>query len=100
MRTTDKKPRFKPAPALRRWLLRASPIERGKLALAARTKVQHLYQVAGGHRAASADMAVRLERAGDKLRVANRRLPSLMREQLAAACAGCELARCARRAGA
>ncbi|MCY1248114.1 hypothetical protein D9M71_88340 [compost metagenome] len=46
---------------LRDWLAKASAEERERVALAAKTTVGHLWQLAGGHRKASAELAERLQ---------------------------------------
>lgn len=46
---------------LKEWLRDASPKEREKVATEADTTVEYLYQIAGGHRNASASLAKRLE---------------------------------------
>lgn len=71
----------------------ASTAEREALAEAAGTTVNHLrFQLGGGHRHAGPELAARLERAAEWLRLTNPALPPLLRTDLCAACAGCDLA--------
>lgn len=76
---------------IKRWLRASTAKERRRLARTARTSVGLLKQIAGGHRRASATLAMRLERAAGKLN--NPKLPPLLREELALACRKCEFAR-------
>ncbi len=72
----------------------ATPEEQTELATAIGTTRNHLYQLAGGHRKASADMAGRIEDATTALHKASRgRLPRIYRTDLCAACQSCEYAR-------
>lgn len=48
---------------LREWLHAATGEEREEMARAASTSVAYLYQLAGGHRRASANMAIAIETA-------------------------------------
>jgi len=48
---------------LRQWLAQASSERRKAVATEARTTVGHLWQLSGGHRRASADLAIRLQKA-------------------------------------
>lgn len=57
--------------------------DRERLADLAGTSLGYLYQIAGGHRRCSADLAIRLEVASRKLRAKNGRLPTLRRQALA-----------------
>jgi len=58
------------------------------------TSRSHLYQLAGGHRQASTDKAISIERASKDLHKATQgRLPILWRTDLARSCKQCEFAR-------
>ena len=61
--------------------LRKGPADR--LAAAASTTVAYLYQLAGGHRRASAEMAIALEVASRKVRARDGKAPTLRRQALA-----------------
>jgi len=50
---------------LRDWLASATNDRRQKVAAAAKTTVGHLWQLAGGHRKASAELAERLQDASE-----------------------------------
>ncbi|MNJ19070.1 hypothetical protein D3C77_133870 [compost metagenome] len=50
---------------LREWLAAAANERRQAVAAAAKTTVGHLWQLAGGHRKASVDLAERLQDASD-----------------------------------
>ncbi|MEN8639618.1 hypothetical protein VXM67_16940 [Pseudomonas sp. Rh2] len=50
---------------LREWLASATNERRRDVAAAAKTTVGHLWQLAGGHRKASVDLAERLQDASD-----------------------------------
>lgn len=50
---------------LREWLATATNERRRDVAAAAKTSVGHLWQLAGGHRKASVDLAERLQDASD-----------------------------------
>ncbi|POA88020.1 hypothetical protein [Pseudomonas protegens] len=59
---------------LREWLSNASNERRQEVAVAANTTVGHLWQLAGGHRKASAELAERLQDAsGDEISIAGLR---------------------------
>ncbi|NNA99257.1 transcriptional regulator [Pseudomonas gessardii] len=63
---------------LRDWLARASNDRRQLVAATAKTTVGHLWQLAGGHRKASADLAERLQDAsGGEITIAGLR-PDLL----------------------
>lgn len=63
---------------LRDWLANATPDRRQAVANAAKTTVGHLWQLAGGHRKASADLAERLQDAsGGEITIAGLR-PDLL----------------------
>lgn len=50
---------------IREWLTGASKEERERVATEANTSVDYLYQLAGGHRKASLELADRLQRAAN-----------------------------------
>ncbi|MFJ5297467.1 hypothetical protein ACIQAL_13190 [Pseudomonas sp. NPDC088368] len=59
---------------LRGWLASATPDRRKQVADAANTTVGHLWQLAGGHRKASAELAERLQDAsGGEIKIAGLR---------------------------
>ncbi|WP_296187845.1 hypothetical protein [Pseudomonas sp. UBA1879] len=59
---------------LRDWLANATPDRRKQVADAANTTVGHLWQLAGGHRKASAELAERLQDAsGGEIKIAGLR---------------------------
>ncbi|MDS9879307.1 hypothetical protein RMI40_31205 [Pseudomonas protegens] len=59
---------------LREWLSNASNERRQEVAVAANTTVGHLWQLAGGHRKASAELAERLQDAsGEEISIAGLR---------------------------
>jgi DNA-binding transcriptional regulator YdaS (Cro superfamily) len=63
---------------LREWLARATDKRRQAVAVAASTTVGHLWQLAGGHRKASAELAGRLQDAsGGEITIAGLR-PDLL----------------------
>lgn len=63
---------------LRDWLARASNERRQSVAAAAKTTVGHIWQLAGGHRKASAELAERLQDAsGGEITIAGLR-PDLL----------------------
>lgn len=75
---------------LRDWLASASDDRRKEVAAKAGTSVGHLWQLAGGHRRASADLAGRLQDAsGGEITIAGLRpdLEILARKVLGTACA-------------
>lgn len=71
----------------------ATAKEKVALAKRARTSVAHLFQLSGGHRRASAELAIAIETAATPLRKMNPMLPELRREQMSTACRGCDFAR-------
>ena len=72
----------------------ATPEEQTDLATAIGSTRNHLYQLAGGHRKASADMAGRIEQATAAFSKSTKgRLPTIYRTDLCAACQSCEYAR-------
>ena len=75
---------------LRDWLASSSAERREEVAVKAGTSVGHLWQLAGGHRRASADLAWRLQDAsGGEITIAGLRpdLEALARKVLGTACA-------------
>lgn len=81
----------RPNRAMQAWLDTATAAQRRDLASRARTTVNNLFQIAGGHRGASAEMAIKLERANNRLSAI---LPRLRREDLApASCGRCDFAK-------
>lgn len=74
-------------------MVAATAGEQAELASIAGTSRANLYQIASGERNASADLAVRLDRAARALRRTNKTLPLLPRSKLCAACGGCEYAK-------
>ena len=84
---------------LKKWLQKATPVERAALARLAKTTPGSLSQVAGGYRtqgkpSAGPDLARRIEIAAVK--VHREGLPALKREDLCAACGRCEYPKKAR----
>lgn len=74
------------------WLEKATKAQRAVLASRAGTKPNQLYQLAGGHRAASSAAALRIERAS--ILFVKDGLPLLAREALAReSCGKCEFAK-------
>ena len=75
---------------LRHWLAGAPPERREEVAKKAGTSVGHLWQLAGGHRRASVELATRLQDAsGDEITIAGLRpdLEAMARKVLGSACA-------------
>lgn len=66
--------------------------QRKRIAALAKTTDGGLRHVQAGRRQASADLAIRIEKAAKRIGV------ELRREDLCAACGGCELARAGRKA--
>jgi hypothetical protein len=89
--------------AMQAWLDAANEPQRQQLARKAGTEVNHLYQLAGGHRQASRRLAIKLERASHQVEIARpkgqkpKALPPLYREDLAVdSCGICEFAKACR----
>lgn len=80
--------------SLERLLARADAEQKKRLAAHAKTSVNHLYQLASGHRGAGPDLARRIEHASVKM--SNERLPVVLREDLCDACKTCEFAKACR----
>ena len=79
-------PMKKPFPrilALVLWLQKADVDARELLAKKADTSVAYLYQIAGGHRRASAELAIALEAASKKVLARYGALRALKRERIA-----------------
>lgn len=70
-------------PTLQTWLENAAADERFDLASTAATTVNYLYQLAGGHRRASAELAIKIETAARAVRAKNGKLRTLRRVALA-----------------
>lgn len=85
--------------SLRKWMTAASPAEQNELAKRAGTTRNYLYQLSGGHRTASAELAGTIEIASIALRLKNAALPLIDRMSLCAACAACPYAKKCRRKG-
>lgn len=79
--------------ALKNWMTAATAKEKVALARRAKTSVPHLFQLSGGHRRASAELAISIEKAALTLRKINPTLPELRREDMNGACRGCDFAR-------
>lgn len=78
---------------MRAWMAAATPDEQALLAERAGTTKGHLYQLAGGHRQASAELAGRIEAAAAQMHKASKgRLPLVVRTDLCAACRSCQYA--------
>lgn len=79
--------------ALKAWMYAAGPEQQHELARRAGTSRQHLYQLAGGFRQASAELAAKIERGTAELHKESRGvLPRVYRTDLNAACRDCEYA--------
>lgn len=78
---------------MRAWMSAATPDEQLLLAQKIGTTRGMLYQLSGGHRQASADMAGRIEAATTTMSKASKgRLPILVRTDVCEACRGCSYA--------
>ena len=78
---------------MKAWMATATADEQETLAKRVGTTRGQLYQLAGGHRQASADMAGRIESATAEIAKASRgRLPRVYRTDLCEACRGCQYA--------
>jgi hypothetical protein len=79
--------------SMKTWMAAATPDEQELLAERAGTTRGQLYQLASGHRQASAAMAGRIEAAtADMARASRGRLPRIYRTDLAQACRECSYA--------
>lgn len=75
------------------WMAAATPEEQTLLAVNAGTTRGHLYQLAGGHRQASAVMAGKIEAATAEMHKHSKgRLPRVVRTDLCEACRSCQYA--------
>jgi len=78
---------------MRAFMAAATPDEQNVLASRSGTTRGHLYQLAGGHRQASAELAGRIEAATAAMHKASKgRLPAIVRTDLCEACRGCQYA--------
>lgn len=78
---------------LKNWMRFATTTEQSELAKQARTSREYLYQLGNGVRAASPEIAGRIEAAAKKLRrLSKGRLPILTRADLSPVCGGCPYA--------
>lgn len=78
---------------MKAWMSAATPDEQHLLANRVGTTRGMLYQLAGGHRQASADMAGRIEAAASAMHKASKgRLPAIVRTDICAACRSCQYA--------
>lgn len=79
--------------AMKRWMALATTEEQERLALAAGTSREYLYQMASGHRTPLSGLAARIEKGAYDLRKLSKgRLPVLLRTDLSSVCAGCPFA--------
>jgi len=79
--------------SIKAWMSAATPGEQELLAQKAGTSKGQLYQLAGGHRQASADMAGRIESATLEMAKASKgRLPVVYRTDVCEACRQCSYA--------
>ena len=75
------------------WMAAATPDEQELLAQRVGTTRAMLYQYSGGHRSASAERAIAIERETKAMHRASKgRLPIVYRTDLSAACRSCEFA--------
>ena len=75
------------------WMAAATPDEQELLAQRVGTTRAMLYQYSGGHRSASAERAIAIERETKAMHRASKgRLPQIYRTDLSAACRSCEFA--------
>lgn len=86
-------PGMKTINSIKVWMRAATPDERDLLAQRVGTSSGMLYQLAGGHRQASADMAGRIEAATAAMHKASKgRLPLVVRTDICTACQQCQYA--------
>ncbi len=78
--------------ALKNWIQNTSAEHQEKVAKIAGTTRNYLFQVAGGHRNLSVEMAANLERATQKLFTTGAMVKVLTRLELSTICAKCPLA--------
>lgn len=75
------------------WMEKATTLEKEILAAESSTTLSYLYSIASGQRTASADVAGRIEKAAKNLyKQSKRRLPKIIRSDIAPACAACPYA--------
>ena len=75
------------------WIQASTIDELKELAHGAGTSVAYCYQISGGFRQASPELAIAIERETERMhRETKGRLPRLYRTDLAKACAGCAFA--------
>jgi len=84
--------------ALKKFMDLATPAQQARLAELADTSRSYLYQLASGHRVASAEMAIAIEQATKTIRRGALKLPLVLRTDLARACSTCVYAKRAQRA--
>lgn len=78
---------------LKAWMSSATVDEQDTLASRANTSRGYLYQLAGGHRQASADLGAAIERETKVMaRASKGRLPIVYRTDIVPACRACEFA--------
>lgn len=77
--------------SLQRLLKRATAEQKRRFAEHADTSVNHLHQLATGHRGAGPELARRIEHAS--VLMSTERLPVVLREDLCDACKTCEFAK-------
>lgn len=86
-------PAMKTITPMRQWMAAATVDEQLLLAQRVGTSRGHLYQLAGGHRNASAERAQAIERETQRMAKASKgRLPVVYRTDLCGACRSCEFA--------
>lgn len=79
--------------AVKAWMLASTSVERDLLAEKVGTTIGQLYQLSGGHRQASAEMAGRIESATEVMHKHSKgRLPRVYRTDLCDACRSCQYA--------
>lgn len=78
---------------MKQWMAAATVDEQQLLAQRAGTSRGYLYQIAGGHRQASAELGAAIERESRAMAKASKgRLPVIYRTDIVAACRACEFA--------
>ena len=78
---------------VKQWMSLATPEEQQLLAERAGTSRGYLYQLAGGHRQASAELGAAIERETKVMaRASKGRLPAVYRTDIVSACRACEFA--------
>lgn len=85
---------MQPSPELIAWLDVATADERKAMSEAAEVSIGYLYQLAGGRRYPSADVAARISAASKIMhKTSGGRLPEVCRTTLAVACSQCPFAK-------